>query len=297
MQTTKLYLPLTLFLCASGILLGGIALYSQQMSKTPIISSIPKDANSPPPVGEWNFNGSGVNSVAGPSMTAVGSAFFTSTGGVDGNGYGETTTGNDSFQVNDYSGIDLPQNFTIEFWYRQATSNSPTTQNLVSKGTSPNSYNYWVFVDGQGNVKSGYTGFSTAYWHQTSNGNSPLYNYWHYIVFEKNSTMEWYYIDAKLWDSEAYTENALNISTPLVIGGSSPTTGPRVDFDLLKIFNYTRTQSDVISTYEQYMPLASFNYTLNTAVPNENVIFTDTSSGGVSPYTYLWQFGTWQYLN
>ena len=36
----------------------------------------------------------------------------------------------------------------------------------------------------------------------------------------------------------------------------------------------------------------SFNYTLNTAVPNGNVIFTDTSSGGVSPYTYLWQFGS-----
>ena len=142
-------------------------------------------------------------------------------------------------------GLIYPKILQLNFGIAKPRLISPTTQNLVSKGTSPNSYNYWVFVDGQGNVKSGYTGFSTAYWHQTSNGNSPSYNYWHYIVFEKNSTMEWYYIDAKLWDSEAYTENALNISTPLVIGGSSPTTGPRVDFDLLKIFNYTRTQSDV----------------------------------------------------
>ncbi len=256
MQTTKLYLPLTLFLCASGILLGGIALYSQQMSKTPIISSIPKSANSPPPVGEWNFNGSGVNSVAGPSMTAVGSAFFTSTGGVDGNGYGETTTGNDSFQVNDYSGIDLPKILQLNFGIAKPRLIPQQLRTLLVKELLPIriTIGYLWMVKEMSRVD-----ILASLLHigiRTSNGNSPSYNYWHYIVFEKNSTMEWYYIDAKLWDSEAYTENALNISTPLVIGGSSPTTGPRVDFDLLKIFNYTRTQSNVISTYEQYMPLA-----------------------------------------
>ena len=61
------------------------------------------------------------------------------------------------------------------------------------------------------------------------------------LCLKKNSTMEWYYIDARIVGCRSVSANALNISTPLVIGGSSPTTGPRVDFDLLKIFNYTGT--------------------------------------------------------
>ena len=83
------------------------------------------------------FQWDGVNSVAGPSMTAVGSAFFTSTGGVDGNGYGETTTGNDSFQVNDYSGIDLPKILQLNFGIAKSRQFPEQLRTLLVKELLP----------------------------------------------------------------------------------------------------------------------------------------------------------------
>ena len=89
---------------------------------------------------------------SGSNATLVGGgATFQSTGGLYGGCAYISASGSD-LQIADNSAFELPQNFTIEFWFKE-NSLIGSTDNLVCKGVA-GAYNFNIFRDPQGNAHS-----------------------------------------------------------------------------------------------------------------------------------------------
>lgn len=217
----------------------------------------PATASGAPPIGYWKFDGNGNNEIAGsPNATTVASAVFQSTGGKFG-GYAYVPSSADSLKISYNKIFDLPNSFTIEFWFRQR-SNQSFNQNLVYKGNPPNNYNFNIFRNlwnqaNNGAVIAGSTAAGTGYWHQVSNQNEPPHNAWHHVVYTKTTSGAAYYIDAILIHSRDYAkdqsmEYSGPVKTPnvfIAIGNPAPDT----DFDNLRIYDRALDYNEVFKNY------------------------------------------------
>ncbi len=188
-------------------------------------------------IGYWKFDGNGANEVVGsPSAILQSNAAFRSSGGKLG-GYAYIPAQGDAVKI-PYAGMfDLPDSFTIEFWFRQR-ANQSFFQDLVYKGNPINNYNFRVFrqlwnENNFGPIITGYTSSRTRYWTQTSNPNQLAHNEWHHVAFTKDTTQGAYYLDGILIHSSIQTDPAVASANDIMIGGSAVDT----DIDNLRIYN------------------------------------------------------------
>ncbi|MBI5413256.1 hypothetical protein HZA42_02815 [Candidatus Peregrinibacteria bacterium] len=216
-------------------------------------TTVPTTSNSP--IGYWKFDGNGTNEVVGgPAAAIVGSAQFKSTGGKFG-GYAYIPSIGNYFKIPYNSIFDLPDSFTIQFWFRQR-ANQSANQNLIYKGAAPNNYNFnisrWLWNEyNQGPVIAGHTAANTGYWTQPSNPNQLSHNEWHSVVFTKSPTYHAYYLDGTLIgsknvgpgssDSADYGGPAKTPHNDIVIGDTAVDT----DMDDLKIYNRALSAAEV----------------------------------------------------
>ncbi|MEK9132130.1 MAG: LamG-like jellyroll fold domain-containing protein [Patescibacteria group bacterium] len=204
-------------------------------------------------IGHWKFDGNGNNEITGsPAAQIVGNASFKTTGGKLG-GYGYIPTGSDYFKVLYNAMFDLPDSFTIEFWFRQRADRS-FLQDLVYKGFGVNNYNFRIYrqlwnENNFGPVIAGHTAANNGYWTQPSNPNQLSHNEWHNVVFTKSPNYHAYYLDGALIGSkEVVASYASDYGGPaktppndIIIGDTAVDT----DFDNLKIYNYALSASEV----------------------------------------------------
>src|SRR3989344_7322041 len=228
--------------------------------------TVPVTAPSISPIGYWKFDGSGANEISGsPSATKVGNAVFNASGG-EFNGYLYIPGSSDYAKIPYNSMFDLPDNFTIEFWFRQRTNQS-FNQNLIYKGTPINNYNFnvsrWLWNEyNYGPVIAGHTTVNTGYWTQPSNPNQLAHNEWHHVAFTKSPTYHAYYLDGVLIGSKdvtATSEYGGPAKTPavdIIIGDTAVDT----DFDNVRIYNVALSRSEVLYNW-QNVP------TVSTPVP------------------------------
>lgn len=199
-------------------------------------------------IGHWKFDGSGANEKAGPAAVTVGGASFTSSGGKFG-GYAYISSASDYVRIPYAAAFDLPNSFSVEFWFRQR-SNQSSNQSLVYKGNPPNNYNFNIFrylwnEYNSGAVITGYTAASTGYWTQTSNDNIPAHNEWHHVVFAKSQTSRAYYIDGIEVNSASDSPVAKTPHSDIILGSPAIDT----DIDNLKIYNQALTPGEVWGVY------------------------------------------------
>lgn len=204
-------------------------------------------------IGHWKFDGNGNNEVSGnPVAVIVGNATFNSDGGKLG-GYLYIPTGSDYAKIPYNSIFDLPNSFTIEFWFRQR-SNQNFYQDLVYKGTPINNYNFRVFrqlwnENNFGPIIVGYTAVNTGYWSQTSNPNQLSHGSWHHVAYTRNRDGAAYYLDGVLThylNTTQYIEYSGLAKTPandIIIGDSAVDT----DIDNLRIYNRALSFDEVLS--------------------------------------------------
>lgn len=207
------------------------------------------------PIGYWKFDGNGNNEIAGgPSAAIVGNASFNSSGGKLG-GYAYIPGSSDWLKIPYNSIFDLPDNFTIEFWFRQRADRS-FLQDLVYKGTPLNNYNFRVFRQlwnqyNYGPVIAGHTAANTGFWTQPSNPNQLAHNEWHHVAFTKSPSYHAYYLDGALIGSlnlsqsgsAEYSGPAKTPHNDIIIGDSAVDT----DIDNLRIYNRSLSLDEVLT--------------------------------------------------
>lgn len=250
------------------------------------------------PIGYWKFDGSGNNEITGsPSAVAVGSSVFKTSAGKF-NGYLYIPGSSDYAKIPYNSMFDLPNSFSVEFWFRQH-ANQSFNQNLVYKGNSPNNYNFNIFRNlwnqyNNGAVIAGSTVAGTGYWHQASNNNEPPHNNWHHVVYTKTPTSIAYYIDGALINSDSFTatsEYGGPVKTPavdIIIGNPAPDT----DIDNLRIYNYSLSIGEVLYNYAENV-LASA--VVSTATSTVTTTSTTPVVTLVAPTNIRadWSYGWW----
>ena len=204
-------------------------------------------------IGEWKFDGNGNEALGGPSAVPYGATFIT-TGGISG-GYAYIASGADWIEIPWDTAFDLPDSFTIEFWFRQRTDQS-FAQDLVYKGTYPSSYNFRIFRQlwdqfNYGPVIAGFTGIPSSNWIQVSNPNQLAHNVWHYVAYRKDTSGHAYYLDGVLIHSANATDVAKIVaSQPIIIGDSAVDT----DIDELRISNTALTATEISDYYNSFAP-------------------------------------------
>ncbi len=238
--------------------------------------TVPTVAPSAPPIGYWKFDGNGNNEIAGsPAAVKVGNAAFNASGGKFG-GYLYMPASADYVKI-PYNGIfDLPNSFTVEFWFRQR-SNQSFNQNLVYKGTPLNNYNFNVFRNlwnqyNNGAVIAGSTAAGTGYWTQTSNPNEPPHHAWHHVLYTKTTGGAAYYIDGGLIHSNGYGSTGIGseyfgpVKTPavdIIIGNPAPDT----DIDNVRIYNYALSPGEIAYNFAE-TPSAASGPSMTVTSPN-----------------------------
>jgi hypothetical protein len=241
-------------------------------------------------IGEWKFDGNGNNEIGGgPSATTVGSSSFLSTGGISG-GYAYIPSGLDRVEIPYDSAFDLPDAFTIEFWFRQRADQS-FAQNLVYKGTPTNNYNFYVFRQlwdefNYGPVIAGFTSDSTGFWKQVSNPNQLAHGDWHYVAYEKDTNGHAYYLDGNLIHSSNTTDAAKIVaSQPIIIGDSAVDT----DIDELRISNTALTPTEISDYYHSLTPpIFAPGYPSTANVGNTSLdLSAQIDENGVAYYVVL----------
>lgn len=197
-------------------------------------------------IGHWKFDGNGVNEVTGSSdAVVIGNATFNASGGKLG-GYAYVPSGSDWLKIPYQSWFDLPDNFTIEFWFRQRAEQS-FAQNLVYKGTGSNTYNFKIFRQlwnqyNYGPIITGFTASTTGYWTQTSNPNQLAHGEWHHVAYTKSQNGAAYYLDGALvHEINDYTGSAKVPAVDIIVGDSAVDT----DFDNLRIYNRLLNQAEI----------------------------------------------------
>ncbi len=253
--------------------------------------TVPVTAPSAPPIGYWKFDGSGNSEIAGsPSAVMVGNASVKATGGKFGGDL--YLSGNNDYAKIPYANMfDLPNSFSIEFWFRQR-SNQSFNQNLVSKGTPINNYNFnisrWLWNEyNYGPVIAGHTAANTGYWTQPSNPNQLAHNEWHHVMFTKSANYHAYYLDGNLIGSKditatSNTEYGGPAKTPavdIVIGNPAPDT----DIDNLRIYNYALSRSEVLYNWENIPSVVTASDVTATSTPvNLSAAVSTTTLAAVS---------------
>ena len=256
----------------------------------PLYSMQPEAGTTDTTVGEWKFNGNGNNEYTGSSATAVDGATFETAGGIS-NGYAHVPSGTSYVNIAYNALYDLPDTFSIEFWFRQYADQS-FLQDLVFKGEGPNSYNFRVFRQlwneyNNGPVIAGFTSNSSGYWKQVSNPNDLAHKVWHYVAYTKGATSQAYYLDGNRIGFVGDLEEAAKIvaSQPIKIGTSAVNT----DIDELRISNYAKTASDIGNYYSSFAAVANAGSDQNVC---EDKTVTLDGTGSTIPtgttVTYEW---------
>ena len=198
------------------------------------------------PIGEWKFDGNGNNEYAGSTATLVNNATFETSGGIS-KGYAKIPTNNDAVSIPHNALYDLPNTFTIEFWFRQR-SDQNFSQELVFKGDD--GYNFRIYrllwdEFNNGAVIAGYTDTGEQ-WKQVSSANDLAHGVWHYVAYVKDATSHRYYLDGNLTNSQTIERPAIIIADqPISIG----TTAVDTDIDELRISAYAKTAEEISSYY------------------------------------------------
>ncbi len=226
-------------------------------------------------IGEWKFEGNWSNEVpGGPSAVPYGATFFTA-GGISG-GYAKIPLSIDWIEIPWDSAFDLPDSFTIEFWFRQRSDQS-FLQDLVYKGTSPNSYNFRIFRQlwnqfNYGPVIAGFTSYTLS-WEQVRNPNQLAHHVWHYVAYTKDTNGHAYYLDGVLIHSATTTDLAeITPSKSIIIGDSAVDT----DIDELRISDIALTATEIYDYYNSFVPAGGgISPDIPVAIsPNNEAIFT-----------------------
>lgn len=260
-------------------------------------------APSASPIGHWKFDGNGNNEIAGsPAAVIVGNASFKPDGGKM-NGYAYIPTGSDWLKIPYNSIFDLPDAFTVEFWFRQRADRS-FLQDLVYKGTPINNYNFRIFrqlwnQNNFGPIITGYTAVRTGYWSQTSNSNQLAHGAWHHVAYTKDANGSAYYLDGVLihrLDTTKYTDYSGSAKTPpadIIIGDSAVDT----DIDDLKIYNRALNANEVLQESGFPLPAAPSGLVATAASggSNVNLSWSDNSSNETGFNIYIKTSGanTW----
>lgn len=232
----------------------GGTIYNGVFTPTPIVVVVSSSDSSL--LGHWKFDGNGNNEVAGnPAAVTVGGGSEYKTSGGKIGGYAYVPSIGNYFKIPYNSMFDLPNSFTVEFWFRQRADRS-FFQDLVYKGTPMNNYNFRIFRQlwnqyNFGPIITGYTAVGTGYWSQTSNGNQLAHNVWHHVAYTKDSTGSAYYLDGVLIhrldttqsSNSEYAGAARTGPNDVIICDSCIDT----DIDDLKIYNRALGQSEITS--------------------------------------------------
>jgi parallel beta-helix repeat protein len=213
------------------------------------------------PVGEWKFDGNGNNeNSGGPDATCegpTGEAIFETSGGIS-NGYAYIETADAYINISNSTLYDLPDTFTIEFWFRQRNDQN-FDQDLVEKDYE--GYNFRIYRnswDGVGSddgaIIAGFTSDFDSTWNQVSNPNNPAHGVWHYVAYTKSATAHAYYIDGSLVHSANTSDLATaNPYQDIIIGSTAVDT----DIDELRICDTARTTEEISSYYSSFAPTAN----------------------------------------
>ena len=246
-------------------------------------------------LGEWKFDGSGNNGVpGGPAAVLVAGASLQPAGGISA-GYAYIPSGADSVEIPWHSAFDLPNSFTIEFWFRQRADRA-FVQDLIYKGTSPNSYNFRIFrqlwdASNDGEVIAGF-GNTTPSWIQVSNPNQLAHNAWHYVAYTKDAGGHAYYLDGNLIESSATIDAAIIVASQLIIICDSAVD---TDIDELRISSTALTATQISDYYALFVPVADagLDQTLNEGL----MVTLDASNSsdpndGIASYQWTQTTGT-----
>lgn len=211
----------------------------------------PPSTTNPSLIGWWKFDGNGNNEVSGrPAAITVGRASFNSSGGKLG-GYAYIPGSSDYVKIPYNRVFDLPDTFTVEFWFRQRADQS-FNQDFVYKGNGQNNYNFKIFrylwnQYNSGAVIAGHTAANTGFWTQASNPNQLEHGVWHHVLYTKSATAQTYYLDGNLVHTKDFTQypeyggHARTPQTDIIIGDSAVDT----DIDNLKIYNRALSANEV----------------------------------------------------
>ncbi|MBI2515242.1 peptidoglycan-binding protein [Candidatus Wolfebacteria bacterium] len=248
--------------------------YSNNFDESNNVFSIivPVTAPSAAPIGYWKFDGSGSNEIAGsPNAITVSNALFKSSGGKFG-GYLYIPTGTDSAKIPYNSMFDLPDNFTIEFWFRQR-SNQSFRQDLISKGSRDyypsGNVNFWIWRQlwneyNFGPIQASYVNRSTGYYVGVTNSNQLAHNQWHHVVYTKDPSGSEYYLDGVSIYRNTDSAQAKTPAVDIIIGDTAVDT----DFDNLRIYNYALSRSEVLYNWAETVTGSATNPSTDTQAPS-----------------------------
>ena len=104
--------------CVIAIFAGQIVGNFPSQFASPMVLTVPRTADSSSPVGYWPLNGNGASLASGSNATLVGGGLFSINGWVVWGLCIYRHSGSD-LQIADNSAFELPQNFTIEFWFKK----------------------------------------------------------------------------------------------------------------------------------------------------------------------------------
>lgn len=203
-----------------------------------------------PPIGYWKFDGNGNNEIAGgPAAQIIGNAVFNATGGKFG-GYAYIPGSSDALKISHQNVFDLPNSFTIEFWFRQR-ANQSFRQDLIYKGSHDfypsGSVNFWIWRQlwdqyNFGPIQAAYVNSNTGYYVGVTNANQLSHGEWHHVAYTKNTAKSEYYLDGVLIYQNSDSAPARTNSAGIVIGDSAVDT----DIDNLRIYNYALNSSEIL---------------------------------------------------
>jgi PKD repeat protein len=245
-------------------------------------------------IGNWTFDGNGNNGVSGkPAATIGDGAYYVPTGGINNTGYLKCPNTNSYAMVSDDGSYDLPDTFTIEFWFRQYEDYSASVS-LIYKGTSCD-YNFQISRSlwdqyNHGTIKAAFSSTDTGgvcnNMVTNTQYNNASHGEWHYVAYVKGSTFHTYYIDGRLIYSTGESDQADQNDNAIFIGNGCNNT----DFDEFKISSTPLTTQEIQTYYANHRPIAGFSATPQSIYTGNSIQFNSTTIANDVPLQYDWNF-------
>ena len=238
-------------------------------------------------IGEWKFDGNGDNEYTGSIATCEGSPLcFNNTGGIS-DGYAYVGTDSDYLEIAHNPLYDLPDEFTIEFWFRQRADQSFEQDLVVKEGEGL--YNFRVFRQNDGSVIAGFTD-NASYWNQVFYNNDLAHDVWHYVAYTKSLSSHAYYLDGTLVNSEIFPYPPVTAfiypgGRPIMVGESAVDT----DIDELRIGDMPKTAGEISNYYNSFAPVADAG--ADQSVSSGSPVTLDGTGSTITPgttVTYQW---------
>jgi hypothetical protein len=180
---------------------------------------------------------------------------------------GHAIESNDSgtgIKVTDNSSLDITDSYTISAWIYKTASLTGTCGEIVQKGNSTNSSNFFLdLCDNSGSDYLG-TGFYNAAWKDVYDTTTPIpNNQWTHVagVFSNSADQFTLYVNGRPIRNDPETSTLVNNNLDTAIFSDS---SDNFDFsgriDELKIYNYARTPAQIAYDFNRGAPLAIYSF-------------------------------------